>query len=258
MDGPQLSNLSKVKQKVDGVTRCTRYAFGPNTLRMCGPDAHQELSAYLRENVSDDGLTALLKQFKTLYPYLQSIASANHLKDPFDPRVVEAYWIGNELLEMIQPKSFFVHLTDSLALKKKTSPKDFNELVIKLPQGARMHHSFHVFNVYKRTGHLEILHSLESMDACRVSWGRITRIDGPKVFIRRKPLKLRGQQLVLADEEDVELHRQLDTDDILDEANIGDWITLHWFRPCEIVTERNIHWLEFYTTKHLQLANQTL
>ncbi len=243
---------------LDGVARCSRYAFGPNKLRMCGPDANRELSAYMREEVSDDGLTHILSQFKTLYPYLRSIAEANRIRDPFDPRVVEAYWIGNELLESITQKTFYTHLTDALHLKNKTSTRDFDELAQKLPQGARMHHSFHVFNVYKRTGNLEILHSLESMDACRISWGHVTRVDGPRVFIDRKPLMLDGHRLFLGKCEEYEIKRQLDVDDILDEVEVGDWITLHWYRPCEIVSAQHIRWLELYTQKHIALANQTL
>ena len=87
-----------LKQKttsVDGIARCTRYAFGPNRLHLCGPDANKEVLAYLKEGVSDPGLENLLRRFSTLYPYLQHIAQANHIADPCDERVVEAYWIGN-------------------------------------------------------------------------------------------------------------------------------------------------------------------
>lgn len=242
----------------EGVARCSRYAFGPNSLRMCGPDASRELGAYLQEGVTDDGLTHMLTQFSTLHPYLQSIAAANHIRDPFDPRVVEAYWIGNELLETISERTFFSHLRDRLSLHKKTSRKSFTELTEKLPLGARMHHSFHVFNVYKRTGNMEILHTVESMDACRVSWGQVSRIEGHKVYLQRMPLHVMGHQIVLGQAVEYELQRQLLTEDVTDEARVGDWVTLHWHRPCEIVSEENIRSLEFYTRKHIKLANQTL
>ena len=63
----------------DGVARCARYAFGPNRLHMCGPDANREVLAYLSEGVADDGLMYLLAKFKTLYPYLETIAHAKRL-----------------------------------------------------------------------------------------------------------------------------------------------------------------------------------
>ncbi|PIS40636.1 MAG: hypothetical protein COT26_02275 [Candidatus Kerfeldbacteria bacterium CG08_land_8_20_14_0_20_43_14] len=242
----------------DGVARCARYAFGPNKLHMCGPDANREVLSYIKEGVTDSGLTHILQKFQTLYPYLRSIAQANNIKDPFNDRVVEAYWLGNELLETVSKNQFYKHLTDNLELKRKSTPKNFDELIQKLPQGARMHHSFHVFNVYKRTGHLEILHTLESMDACRISWGKVEKIDGPKVTLKRKPLKLINQKLELAPEENFVLHRRLEEDNTLDELKIGDLVTLHWYQACEIVQSKDIKWLDFYTNKHLQLANLTI
>ncbi|MFA6587462.1 MAG: DUF6390 family protein [Patescibacteria group bacterium] len=247
-----------LQTRQDGVARCAKYAFGPNKLHMCGPDANSEVLAYLKAGVTDAGLTHILQKFQTLYPYLRSIARANHIKDPFDDRVVEAYWLGNELLESVPKNQFYKHLADDLELKRKSSPKNFDELIQKLPQGARMHHSFHVFNVYKRTGHLEILHTLESMDACRISWGKVEKIDGPKVTLKRKPLKLINQKLELAPEEDFVLHRRLEEDNTFDELKKGDLVTLHWYQACEIVQPENIKWLDFYTNKHLQLANLTI
>lgn len=251
MPDPRLATL-------EGVARCSRYAYGPNKLRMCGPDQQQELSAYIQTHERDQGLGQILSQFKTLYPYLESIAHANGIRDPFDDRVVAAYWIGNELLEQITPKHFFTHLTDSLQLNKKIESKSFQELTDKLPIGARMHHSFHVLNVYKRTGHMQVLHTIESMDACRVSWGKVMAIDGPKISLLRRPLELSGHQLVLGEPTMYVLQRQLDDNDVFDEARIGDCITMHWHKPCEIVTEKDIRFLEFYTKKHIALSNTTL
>ncbi len=243
---------------LEGVARCSRYAYGPNKLRMCGPDQQAELSAYIQTHERDQGLNKILSQFKTLYPYLESIAQANHIRDPFDDRVVKAYWIGNELLEAISPKQFYAHLTDSLTLKRKMNQKNFAELAEKLPVGARMHHSFHVLNVYKRTGQLEILHTLESMDACRVSWGKVTTIDGGKITLHRKPLLLHNNKLLLGDPIVYTLTRKLDDNDVFDEAGVGDWVTIHWHKPCEIVNDRDVRFLEFYTNKHIQLSNMTL
>lgn len=242
---------------LEGVARCSRYAFGPNKLRMCGPDANAELGAYLATHTSDQGLTRLLEQFKTMYPYLQAIAQANRIADPFDNRVVEAYWIGNELLETISQPAFYRHLAEALELKRKIPLKSFDELAGKLPLGARMHHSFHVLNVYRRTGNLEILHTLESMDACRISWGRITEVAGPTIQLHRRPLELTGHQLALGEEQNFSVSRRLE-DDLGDELAPGNWLTLHWGVPCEVISERSVAFLEHYTRLHLKLANRTL
>src|SRR3989338_6111793 len=86
------------KLALEGIRRCSRYAFGPNRLHYCGPDANAELRANIEAGATDFGLARLLKQFKTLFPYLVQIAAANHLQDPFDWRVVEAYWLGKQFL----------------------------------------------------------------------------------------------------------------------------------------------------------------
>src|SRR3989338_5875958 len=91
---------------MDGIARCSRYAFGPNRLHLCGPEKNREVLSYMSQNASDEGLKQILREFQTLHPYLVSIAQANRIRDPFDDRVVEAYWIGNELLNAIPAKVF--------------------------------------------------------------------------------------------------------------------------------------------------------
>lgn len=244
--------------EIDGVSKCARYAFGPNKLRMCGPDMQQELGAYIDAGETDAGLSRILGDFSTLTPYLQTIAAANNIANVFDPRVVEAYWIGNQLLETISTNTFYTHMRDTLQLKRKMKPKSFNELTNKLPQGARMHHSFHVLNVYKRTGNMEILHTLESMDSCRISWGTVTAVIGPKITVDRKPLLMDGHRLYLGSPESTTVMRRLDDDHTFEDLAVGDAISMHWGTPCEIITANNVRSLEFYTQKHIDLANQTL
>ena len=43
--------------------------------------------------------------FSGAWPYLELIASANAIADPLDARVLEAYWVGSELLEGIPAAS---------------------------------------------------------------------------------------------------------------------------------------------------------
>ena len=90
---------------IDGLARCSRYSFGPNRLHYCGPDKTREIYDYIKEGAGDAGLGLILKEFKTLYPYLRLIAEANNIRNHFDDRVVEAYWIGNELLENVEKRN---------------------------------------------------------------------------------------------------------------------------------------------------------
>jgi len=207
---------------LDGIIKCIRYAFGPNKLHLCGPDANATISQYLTAGFSDGGLTNLLGQFKTMYPYLTSIARVNKIVDPFDEHVVEAYWLGNSLLEKIGKKEFYSHITDNSKIKKTLKPKEFETLASKLQSGAKMHHSFHVFNIWKRLGDGSSYEMLNNMEKCRISWGEVISINGPSIGVRFKPLLLGSEgKLFLGSETEKKIIRKL-YDDYLIEVQLGD------------------------------------
>ncbi|MFH1111953.1 MAG: DUF6390 family protein [Patescibacteria group bacterium] len=243
---------------MDGVLRCSRYAFGPNRLHYCGPDANFEIASYIKEGISDPGLTHLLEQFKTMYPYLCHIAEANKIANPFDERVVEAYWIGNELLETIEKRKFYHHLIEGQQIKKRVGAKEFELLSDKLRQGAVPHHSFHVLDIWLRTGHLEREHTLESMDECRVSWGRVIAIDGPTITVLTRPLLYHLGKLFLGDPINKKITRKLESTYDIEQLTVGDIVSIHWSVPCEVITEQQAAQLEKYTLRHITFANQTL
>src|SRR3989344_7944280 len=156
-----------------GLLTCSAYASPPNSLHYCGPEKQNDLLGYQQEQTSDRGLAEIIAEFQTLYPYLTLIAYENNIRDPFDPRVVEAYWIGNDLLTNVSMNKFYYHLRDTLKLKNKVKPKDLELLFGKLDDGMLPHHTFHVLNVFTRTGHHSVQHTLETMDACRIGWGTV-------------------------------------------------------------------------------------
>jgi hypothetical protein len=242
----------------DGLLRCSRYAFGPNRLHYCGPDANQELFSYIDEEAADPGLEQLLKGFATMYPYLRLIAHANNIRDVFDERVVEAYWIGNSLLDRVQVRAFFSHLSDEQQLKKRMGWEMVNVLGEKIVRGAVPHHSFHVFEVWKRTGHLDKEHTLESMDSCRISWGKVERVDGPFLDVVSEPLVLTDGKLALGAGVKKRLQRSLGAELDIDSLQPGQFLTFHWGVPCEVVSVQQAAELKRRTLEHIRFANETL
>lgn len=242
---------------MDGVLRCTKYAFGPNRLHLCGPDSNSEIFAYMVQGATDAGLTALLIKFKTMFPYLQNIAQANNIADPFDNSVVEAYWIGNTLLETVSKKQIYSHLKDSLKVNKSLKKNEFSEVEKKIDAGAKMHHSFHVFNIWKRTGNDTSYHTLDSMDKCRISWGKVIAVDGPSIRVITEPLLMNANgTLQLGSEVEKKLIRKLN-DDYMIEVKINDIISIHWDVPCEIITPEQKQYLERHTQLSINLANSS-
>src|SRR4051794_22945599 len=100
------------RQPLAGTLRFIRYAFMPNRLRYCGSDDNSTLFGYGIEGVVDGGQTPLQPRFTGALPYLQLIARANGIADPFDARVVEAYWLGNELLDGVEVRQLYDSLLE--------------------------------------------------------------------------------------------------------------------------------------------------
>ena len=243
---------------MDGILRCSRYAFGPNRLHYCGPDANKEIAEYIKNSETDLGLAHLMKQFQTMYPYLKRISEANHIADPFDDEVVEAYWLGNRLLDTIEKKVFYNHLVDDHKISKRLGRKDFRLVEDKISQGAVPHHSFHVLDIWKRTGNLQIEHTLESMDECRISWGTVTKLDGPNVYANVNPLSYNNGKMFIGEPIEKKMLRRLESTYDIEQMKIGDIISIHWSVPCEVINGQQLKALKYYTNLHLQLANQTL
>ncbi len=237
-----------------GPLRFVRYAFMPNKLRFCGSDDNTTLFGYGLEGVDDGGLKPLLSHFTGALPYLQLIARANGIADPFDPRVVEAYWLGNELLKGVEVRQLHDALLARFGAQLQGRTR---ELVLgKAPAGARPHHNFHVLDVHSRVGELD--HSLATLDNCRISWGKVQRVDGGELVVERQPVVQREGKLVLAAARPERAARQIDGRGFADGAQAGDWVSLHWGWACEVLTERQKTNLERYTRYHLGIANQTI
>jgi hypothetical protein len=239
---------------LSGPLRFARYAFMPNRLGYCGGDDNRALYDYAVASIVDRGLAELLGRFSGAMPYLRLIARTTGIGDPFDPRVVEAYWLGNDLLWQVEARQLYDHLAERFAKQLNGRAR---ELVLgKAPAGARPHHSFHVFDVYTRTG--DAAHTLTTMDNCRVSWGRVVRIDGAEIVVERQPLELQAGRLALGASRQERAVRQMDGRGFADAAAVGEWVSLHWGWVCERITDLEQRHLERFTRHHLQLASATL
>lgn len=239
-----------------GLLSCLRYCLPPNSLSYCGPNKTQDLVGYRRENIADQGLAEMLSQFETLYHYLCFIAAENGIDDPFAPQVVEAYWLGNHLLSNIKIRSFYLYLHEKLGLKKKLSKKALNLLYGKLDKGALPHHSFHVFNVFHRSGHLPIEHTIATMDACRIGWGKVVKINADQtVSVKARVLEMKNNKLKLSQPKEKLLVNNILGKPLLTLIKPGDWVSFHWQMLCDKISNAQVNSLKKYTLQALALAN---
>ena len=244
---------------VSGALLFGHYAFPPNRLGYCGPDDHQALFEYVVERKTDGGLLELERRFEGAFPYLRLIALANDIADPFDRRVVEAYWLGNRYLDAVDAASLYASLSERF--KQRTTPRNFSWLIRKLELGAKPHHNFHVFDVYTRAGLMRderAAISLAQMDACRISWGKVVSAEGPELVVARPSLALWEGKLALAEPTTLRVLRQLDGRGFADQVIPGSYVAVHWNWVCQELSPAALSRLQFETRRSLALANRTM
>lgn len=243
----------------DGAQLFLRYAFRPNLLGYCGGEDHAALYQYGIEGRVDAGLIELESQFEGAYPYLQLIARGNRIADPFDYRVVEAYWIGNELLERVDLGAIYRSVEERF--KGRASAKEWRWLAGKAPAGARPHHSFHVLEVFPRIGLMRsgaADHVIETMQQCLIRWGRVVSIDGAALVADVETLVMEDGKLRLGGPQRQSVARSIDGQGFVDGAIPGDWVSVHWGWACDTLTDDQHRRLEGYTRQHIRLCNETL
>ncbi len=211
---------------MSGLKVAALYGIKPHSLGFCGPKDKGVLLQYLKgENISEEEIRKILEQFKGAYPYYKFIAKSNGIKDPFDERVVRAYWVGNKLLEKAG--------------------------------GIKSHHSYHVLVVGSVTGRIVLKGKL--LDLCRVGWGEVqSKIKSPQPRqAKRGGQKLKVRYRPLVGKKKLKLgklaEKGIDWDkSLLPKVKAGDWVSFHWNQAAEILTEKDIKNLEKYTRLTLE------
>ena len=236
-----------------------RYAFGPNRLGYCGPDESRSLLALAATGTDDHGLRNLARGFEGAYPYLELIAAANHLADPLDHDVVEAYWLGNGLTAAVRPRALHRSVEDRF--RPRLAVDDWRWLEGAVASGARPVHAFHVFDVFPKVGLLrgEVVRDvLATIDSCRIRWGRVEAVVGDSLIVSAASLELIEGRLRIAAPRIETVSRWLDGTGFVDEVTPGDMVAIHWSWACDRLTERQLHNLVAWTRLALWVTNRAI
>jgi hypothetical protein len=239
-----------------GALTFARFAYPPNALGLCGPDAPRELLERADAAAADGGLRELALQFEGAWPYLELIAHAHGIADPLDLHVVEAYWIGNDLLDGIPPGAIGEDLVARFGPAAGRERRRIEELASAAP---RPHHDFHVLCVYPWVGLLRSAaagSALHVLDRCRIRWGRVTGVDGATASVRSRELVWDGDRLALGALRE-EVVRIAEDGYALDRRiQVGDTVALHWDWACARLTDRQERALRSETARQLAFANR--
>lgn len=253
--------MDTIGSNLRGVVRCTRYSFMPNRLYLCGPENQTDILEFYsaaNKRKPTKSIKPLLEQFETLFPYLKLIARANNCKNPFAEKIVEAYWLGNECLEKVPASRLFDHIKYGIQLKKRVGVGGYRRFVEQFDGKALPHHNFHVFGVYRRTGSIKIPHTLATMDACRVSWGKVIKTEPHSLIVRTKPLVVDKNGAIKESEFFTEraILNYFEGSVLLNNIRLGDYVSLHWGCVCEKLNARQVANLQKYTELSLLFASR--
>ena len=241
---------------VDGALLFARYAYPPNALGLCGAEESRTLLEYGTANESDDGLAELARAFDGAWPYLVLIAGANRIHDPLDPRVVEAYWVGNELLDGVTARALARHVEDRF---KGRVGRSWERIVDAVAGGAVPHHTFHVFAVYPWLGLLrtgDVAQPLSVLDRCRITPALVEAVDAEMVTVLAPSLQWDGKTLALGRwERRIARSRSEGLGFVAPSA--GDWVSLHWDFVCDRLTPAQAATLLRASKRALAAANRS-
>jgi hypothetical protein len=229
----------------DGLDLCARFSYITNKLEYCGPkDCTKKLHDMIVNGSNRKEVLESLKRFEGLLPYLSVISDK-----PFTFDAVEAYWIGNELLDRCG-KEENIKIIENLV--KNGLPKFLGKkLIEKLPDGCVPHHSFNVFfvGVGQLTG--SVATTPENMDKCRISAGRIESI-------YRDKLKVLTNQVYL-EEGKIRLRKVIKEvsyeKGFLYEIKVGNHVGIHWDKAVVVLSAEQVNNLKKYTQINIDAIN---
>jgi hypothetical protein len=231
----------------EGARQFARYAYPPNELGYCGPDGAE---AMLDPSAVSE-IERRARLFDGAWVYLEFLAEALGSNDPLSSDVVEAYWIGNDVLDDLDPAALMRQLNASFADQRGGTWRQAR-------RRARAHHSFQVFEVYPWSAMLSAGMTpgpaVSVLDRCRIRTGLVTSVDGEFLSVTTRLLGWHGSTLDVEKSATERVRWAIEGRSLLSTSPIeDDLVTLHWDWVCEVVTEAQVDQIERRETTQLEL-----
>lgn len=238
---------------MSGVKLAVLYGLMPHQLGLCGSEldlTQKILRKYLNGQTDEMKARAALKNFRGAYPYYKLIARVNKIEDVLDKRVVEAYWLGNELLEEITITDLRRMIIKDFSGAGLLSNSAAEKKAAAIPRDSKAHHAFHVLRIGSVTGSIDFTGQTKLKDSCRIGWGKVA--NGKRLMASGKNQKIKVIYQPLVGKNEIKLGRPVAKKIIWDKKIIpnlkkGDWVSFHWGMAVQILTPNNVKKLEKYT-----------
>lgn len=235
---------------MNGMELAARYSYMPNRLNYCGEHTFSDIfKQYLEGNISSETLENEMKKFFGHYLYLELIAKANN-KNPFDPEVVEAFWVGNELLEKVKASDLKGLILTQFS--KKIGKERAEQLASNLPKGIPPHHSFNP--LYINFISSKVPKSIVLYDRCCVQWGKIKSVADSHVIVEYQPIIENNGKYEFGENKKIRVNTAIDNTRFIENPKQGDWISFHWLLGIEKLNETRLANLKKYTKLVMEKA----
>lgn len=223
----------------------------PSTSRPARDTQGAQLGGYLARGVVDGHRAEVESEFAGAWPYLELIAAASGA-DRLDRRVVEAYWIGNPLVDAVPAEA----LHRMLSAWARTVGVPSEGVADAVATMGVAHHSFHVLCVlpWSRGPDASRARQLAAMEGCRVRWARVLEVGERHAAVRVRRLEWHGRLLGFGPPVVEEVLAAVEGRPIVGHLQPGEWVAVHWGRVCDRITPRQAQRLCGYTAKALQLV----
>jgi hypothetical protein len=171
--------------------------------------------------------------------------------------VVEAYWVGNELLDRVRPADLARHVDERFRGRIGRAQDRILDVVA---GGALPHHAFHVFAVYPWLGLLRtgvVDEPLRILDRCRTAPALVRAVDDDVLDVLARPLLWDEGRLLLG----LPAPRTVRWRDgglgFVGRPSPGDLVSLHWDFVCDVLSPASARRLERVTAQALNAVNRS-
>jgi len=231
-----------------------RFSYITNRLRYCGPkDAFKDFRLALEgKRYNNKKIKDELRRYEGLSVYLESIGAINSL-DMFDYKVIESYWLGNDLLD-----SFTKNDLKKIIFKliKKGLPKTYaSDLANRIPDGMNPSHSFNVLfvGVGRTTGAVPT--NIITINKCLILDAKILKVTDRQLIVNTTPLTI-SKGVLKNSKSEIQYIDYIK--ELLPRLKVGDNIAIHWDFACKLLNNKEVGNLRKYTQLNIDALNQAL
>jgi hypothetical protein len=200
---------------MEGILTACLYSYGCPELKQIGAE---KLIHNFLENPEKAKISFTKDVLEKLEPfiYYRLIAKTNSINSPFNPKVVKAYWLGNNLLRPLKRDDL-----EDVSINRLIKLSDLI--------GAKPHHNFSVLWLTKKTKNILI----EKVDECLIKPGKVIEIRQKTILVKTMCLSTKGKKIYLEYSKE-EISREI----LRGFISFDDWVSMH-FRSAREKISRN-------------------